>query len=96
MHDVCNIMYCGADAWNAVFSRWLCTRELVCLKKQKHFNVQSSSAATFVSVPLTSVWEGLGLQCMCGNGIRCFSLAGTPRTFNLPGCHIFVMFLHFR
>lgn len=25
-------MYCGADAWNAMF--WLCTTELVCLKKQ--------------------------------------------------------------
>lgn len=33
-------------------------------KKKQHFNVQPSSAATFVSVPLTSVWEGLGLQCM--------------------------------
>lgn len=28
-------------------------------KKQNKKN-----AATFVSVPLTSVWEGLGLQCM--------------------------------
>lgn len=30
-------------------------------KKKKK---QTENAATFVSVPLTSVWEGLGLQCM--------------------------------
>lgn len=46
---------------------------------KKHFNVQSSSAATFVLVPLTSVWEGLGLQCMCGNGISVYDpLLCTP------------------
>lgn len=73
MHDICNIMCCCVDAWNAMFSHWLCTRELVRLKK--FFNMQSSFAATFVLVPLTSVWEGLGLQCMCGNGISVYDPA---------------------